>query len=469
MKKWTTLLILSIVILFTFNESKGCEIMATYTDQELARLIRDGKINTTQAQSEMNKLKGGATPSNGTTVASPTIGATITPTPIIGGGPKTTPIPLDTSHAGEGVLPDADQPFPTADPYAEMMAQYQAEQQRLAEAQRQSRISALGKAKDNALSGLDSEKATIDPYYYDKRNEAASASDVGAMNFAQYMAGRGIKGSAGAMPEMYRNAGLQNQVGRLDKQQAAEHSDIERRKSGINSAYESDVAGANADIDAQTMQNYITQMQTVQAQRIADQAAQGLTSTGQQTLQGRTAQNSEYERQAALLAAQNYDNIQAKIDELSAANPNDPLIPYLYTARRQKIQTQAEQQAAAMAAASEAEQQAYENAFKLFESVGRITSPEQAQILGLPQNATAADIDIARMNAQTSRINATKPSGSAGSTTTKPTLSANNYDDYIKTNIDLTNSAAIESYLTQLLNSGVDESIVNALAAKYGV
>lgn len=297
---------------------------------------------------------------------------------------------------------------PVTDPYAEMLTQYQAEQRALAEAQRQSRIAGLGKARDSALSGLDSEKGTIDPYYYDKRNEAAGASDVGAMNFAQFMAGRGIKGSAGAMPEMYRNAGLQSQIGRLDTQQAAEHSDIARRRSGIESAYQADVAGASADIDAQTMQNYINQMQTVQAQRIADMAAQGMTSTGQPTLQGKNAQNSEYERQAALLAARYYDDIQAKIDELATANPNDPLIPYLYSARREKIQSQAEQKAAAMAAASEAEQVEWDKAFKLFERTGGITSAEQAQILGLPQNATAADVDIARMNAQTSRINATK-------------------------------------------------------------
>jgi hypothetical protein len=291
----------------------------------------------------------------------------------------------------------------------QMMDEYRSEINRLADAQRQSRIAGLSKARDSALSGLEGEKATIDPYYYDKRNQAAGASDVSAMNFAQYMAGRGIKGSAGAMPEIYRNAALQSQIGALDKQQAAEHADIARRKSEIESAYQSDVAGANADIDAQTMQNMINQMVTLQqqreAQRVADLAAQGMTSTGNLTLQGRNAQNAEYERQAALLAAQYYDDIQAYIDTL---DPNDPRIPYLHAARREKINTQAEQKAAAMAAASEAEQQAWNNAFKLFQQTGRITSAEQAQILGLPMNATVADVDIARMNAQTNRINANK-------------------------------------------------------------
>lgn len=304
----------------------------------------------------------------------------------------------------------------TTSSYDNWMSEFKTQQQALADAQRQSRISALGKARDSALSGLDAEKATIDPYYYDKRNQAAGASDVSAMNFAQFMAGRGIKGSAGAMPEMYRNAALQGQIGRLDTQQAAEHSDIARRRSGIQSAYESDVASANADIDAQTMQNYINQMRTVEAQRIADMASQGKTSTGELNLQGQNAQSAEYERQAALIAAANYDDIMAEINRRSSIDPNDPIIPYLHVARRQKMTDQADRAAAAAAAAGEAQQMAWNNALKLFQEVGRITSVEQAQLLGLPTNATVADVDIARMNAntsaynaQTGRINATKP------------------------------------------------------------
>jgi hypothetical protein len=158
-----------------------------------------------------------------------------------------------------------------------------------------------------------------------------------------------------------------------------------------------------ADIDAQTLQNYIDNMRIMQAQRAADLAAQGKTSTGELTLQGRQAQQNELAQQAALLAARYYDDIQAYIDTL---DPNDPIIPYLYAERREKINAQAEQAAAAAAAASEEEQRAWKQAFDLFQSTGRITSAEQAQILGLPVGATVADVDIARMNAQTSRMNA---------------------------------------------------------------
>ena len=300
------------------------------------------------------------------------------------------------------------------DPYVVMLAEIGRRQRELAEAQRQSRIAALQKSKETALANLESgltsamsayagEEAALKPYYYDLRNRAAAQSDIAAKNFAEYMAAQGIRGSAAGLPEIYRQSALQGQLGTLSRQEAADIADIARRRSGIESAYESDVAAAMADIDAQTLQNYIDNMRIIQAQRIADLAAQGKTSTGELTLQGREAQQNELARQAALLAARYYDDIQAYINTL---DPNDPLVPYLYAERRKKIQTEAEKAAAAAAAASEEEQRAWKRAFDLFQSTGRITSAEQAQILGLPMDATVADVDIARMNAATSRMNA---------------------------------------------------------------
>jgi len=305
------------------------------------------------------------------------------------------------------------------------LAEMERRQRELAEAQRQSRIAALQKSKETALANLESgltsamsayagEEAALKPYYYDLRNRAAAQSDIGAKNFAEFMAAQGIRGSAAGLPEIYRNAALQGQIGALTRQEQQAREDIARRRSatqaeyetqkaGLLNAYESDVAAAMADIDAQTLQNYIDNMRIMQAQRVADLAAQGKTSTGELTLQGRQAQQNELAQQAALLAARYYDDIQAYINTL---DPNDPLVPYLYAERRKKIQAQAEQQAAAAAAASEAEQRRWKNAFETFKATGRITSPEQAQILGLPMGATVADVDIARMNAQTSRMNA---------------------------------------------------------------
>ena len=253
---------------------------------------------------------------------------------------------------------------PQTDPYADMLAEIERRQRELAEAQRQSRIAALSKQKEQALSSLQAEEAALKPYYYDLRNRTAAQSDIAAKNFAEYMAAQGIRGSAAGLPEIYRQSALQGQLGTLSRQEAADIADIARRRSGIESAYESDIAAALADIDAQTLHKYIHNMRIIQSQRIADLAAQGKTSTGELTLQGREAQQNELARQAALLAARYYDDIQAYINTL---DPNDPLVPYLYAERRKKIQAEAEKAAAAAAAASEEEQRAWKRAFDLFQ------------------------------------------------------------------------------------------------------
>jgi hypothetical protein len=269
-------------------------------------------------------------------------------------------------------------------------------------AQIRQQIAALDKAKSNSLSALADEEAGIGPMYYDARNRVGAQKDVGDLNFAQYMASRGIQGSAGGANQMYSNAAFQGQIGALDRQEQAARDRIARNRTGIENAYQSDVAAARAGAEAQALQAAIDQMN---ADRMFDLQKAGVTGEyqGKLTPAGQQSQAEQLQRQASLLAAQYYDDIQAYINTL---DPNDPLVPYLYAERRKKIQAEAEKAAAAAAAQSEAEQQAWNNAFKLFQEVGRITSPEQAQILGLPQNATVADVDIARINAATSRMNA---------------------------------------------------------------
>lgn len=151
-----------------------------------------------------------------------------------------------------GILAMPEQPDP--------QQQYQDMISDMLRAQRQSRYAQLDKARDSALANLDEQEAGIKPRYYDARNQAAAQSDIGALNFAQYMASRGVKGSQGGMPEIYRNAALQGQIGSLDRQEQAAYDQIARDRTGIQNAYEADRAAAAADIDAQGLQAYIDQM-----------------------------------------------------------------------------------------------------------------------------------------------------------------------------------------------------------------
>lgn len=260
------------------------------------------------------------------------IGGGLTGNPTIGAGIGTV---IDRISGGSGTRTAQENELPT-DPTSDYIND-------LKEAQRRSRIAALDTAKTNALSALDTEQASVEPIYYDKRNQVAARSDVGAMNFANYMASRGIKGSAGAMPEIYRQAGLQGQIGALDQAEAQDLSNIERQRGLINSNYEFDVAQANADIESQAMQNLIDQYN-----RNRDYNLQlgGLTGTvnGTPTLAQRqmeTQATGYYNPWAAYALnddinnqlAPYMNNLQAFIDE----NPTSSLVPYAQNARFQKI------------------------------------------------------------------------------------------------------------------------------------
>jgi hypothetical protein len=255
-------------------------------------------------------------------------------------------IPIPEEEEEEFFIPEFEMPDTSA-----MIGQ-------LTEAQRASRIAALDKARSNALTALDTEKDNIAPVYYDKRNQAAAASDVGAMNFAQYMAARGIKGAAGAMPEIYRNASLQGQLGALDRQEGAQLGAIERQRANIEAGYASDVAAAEADIQSQAMQNAINQMN-------ADREF-----AMQQAVQEWEIKRANQERQKAaedaakqewLTTIGQYSNdYQAQINAVQndGDTSNDWQIPYLQAARNQKV-------AGMESSAAEAAQQDFENQLAL--------------------------------------------------------------------------------------------------------
>jgi hypothetical protein len=404
--------ILGMVILFTPIQSKGCDNMATtYTDQQLAQLIRDGKISAADANAAQTSIR------NGGTVAPPAGNSPVTdfsyevPYENIVGRPN-----IMTSQSFTAAPP------PVVDPATEMMKY----QQQLADAQKQSRIAGLDTARNNSLASLDTEQAGIAPQYYDKRNQAAGASDVGKMNFAQFMAGRGIKGSAGAMPEIYANAGLQQQLGNLNQQEQSQNDTIARNRTGIQNNYQSDVAAANADSQTTMLQGYIDQMRADRAQTVADNALMGKTSTGQATLAGQQSERQMLADKASVDAQAHYENIQAYINTL---DPNDPEIPYLYAARTDKQNALNSALAAAAKDKTAQEQTDYENALKTWAASGTATS-DIASILGVPVGAKTVTYDMAKIqaaisqqnaNANTTNANKVGSSSSSGLTKTEQT------------------------------------------------
>jgi hypothetical protein len=325
------------------------------------------------------------------------------------------------AHAGLlDTLPDYERPvntdyYPRAErdstPYidyaallAQQQAQYEAQIKAMKEAQIQSRINALNSQRTSALSGLDTAQSNLAPMYYDKRNQAAAASDKGALNFAQFMASRGVQGNAGAMPEIYRNAALQGQIGALNQQELSENAAIEAQRRDINAAYESDVAAARAEAEAQALQNTLNMQ--MQAQK--DALEQARYDTQMKTQADVTAYNrlQDTKNEYANTVSRFGDNYQAEYDKV--ANDNDPSNDWqlaILAAARQKKIDEANKKYQQQGYVSEdiasalnlpvgsmtdaykkqqqeaAAKQQVDNAMKMFAQLGYLT-PEMVQILG---------------------------------------------------------------------------------------
>jgi hypothetical protein len=268
------------------------------------------------------------------------------------------------------------------------------------------------------------------------------------------MAGRGIKGAAAGLPEIYRNISLQGELGALGRQETAAKGEIERARStaqeqynttlanlqnqyasdlslleqeylkakeGIAEAYSQDRLAAEAGISAQGLQAYIDQMNADrlfslnEAQltgRYGDQFTLPALTTmanltgylpgGTPTLQGlqymQGIQDKEHQQWLDTIGRFS-DNYQAEINRVMNDNDlsNDWQVPYLQAARQQKIQQQQAEEAAQAAAASEAQKQQYKDALELWKMYGQAT-PEIAAILGVPEGARTADYDIDKLN-----------------------------------------------------------------------
>lgn len=134
---------------------------------------------------------------------------------------------------------------------------YEADLNRLKEQQKQSAIADLENQRNQSLSDLKAEEATIKPTYYKKKDTANVQNQVAAKNFHEYLVNSGRSNSGiGAQYEMSRQNSLQRSLNDLNTQEAADLADIARRRTDVNNAYSSGLTSANAQIEA----NYITNL-----------------------------------------------------------------------------------------------------------------------------------------------------------------------------------------------------------------
>ncbi len=139
---------------------------------------------------------------------------------------------------------------------------YEADLNRLKEAQKQSAMADLEKQRNQSLSDLDAEEKTIKPTYYKKKDSANVQNQVAAKNFHEYLVNSGRSNSGiGAQYEMLRQNSLQRSLNDLNTAEANALSDVARRRTDVNNAYNSGLTSANAQIEADYITNLLAQRQ----------------------------------------------------------------------------------------------------------------------------------------------------------------------------------------------------------------
>lgn len=139
---------------------------------------------------------------------------------------------------------------------------YEQELQNLKNAQKNAAMADLQKTRDTSLSNLAAEEARIKPEYAAQRSTANANNRVAARNFQEYLANTGRANSGiGAQYEMSRQNSLQNGLNAINAAEAQSVADVARRRSDLENAYNTGLASANAQVEANYIQNLLNQRQ----------------------------------------------------------------------------------------------------------------------------------------------------------------------------------------------------------------
>ena len=142
------------------------------------------------------------------------------------------------------------------------MADYTTQLNNLKNAQKKAAVADLENTRNATLSDLQAEESKINPTYEAKRTQTSNASKVNARNFQEYLANTGRANSGiGAQYEMGRQNSLNRDINALNTAQAQDVADIARRRTDANNAYNTSLAGANAQVEANYIQNLLQQQQ----------------------------------------------------------------------------------------------------------------------------------------------------------------------------------------------------------------
>ena len=351
-------------------------------------------------------------------------------------------------------------------------------------------ITDLGKARDTQLSNLALEESGIKPMYDTKRNSAAATNMIGRRTLAEELAARGeSKSGVADQANINANMSLQSDTGTLNAQEASNLSDIARQRTGVQNTYESDVVSAKAGLEAAAMQNLINQYNADKQYKLQEAGVTG-TYNGNQTLDalnsaknfalneanvtGKYNGNQTLEAQNQLfnqdITTKQYNNDvkQQKLDNLYRQQTFD------YQKSRDTVSDSQWQQQMNLDLRQESlteAQQKIENAL----SSKRISQDDASQALQWAKFNAEQDPNSLDNQYKKAQIDA-----SNNKTNTNTTSTVDDYASVINSQYLVKPSAAnkyqssmnkvgIKSYIDKLIMAGVDESITDSLAARYGI
>lgn len=141
-----------------------------------------------------------------------------------------------------------------------MNIDYETQLNKIKEAQKQSAIADLENTRNQALSDLEAERTNNAANFRAQRGQANVQNQLAARNFKEYLVNTG-RSNSGIMPqyEMSRQNRLQANLNDINSGENMALADINRRGTLANQAYNTGLAGANANIESQYLTNLLNQ------------------------------------------------------------------------------------------------------------------------------------------------------------------------------------------------------------------
>lgn len=139
-------------------------------------------------------------------------------------------------------------------------ADYENDLNRLKEAQKNAAVADLANTRNQALSSLQAEKNQNASMYNQQRSTANAQNRLSARNFQEYLAQTGRANSGLSAQARMQNANnLNTNLNYLNAGESSALADINRRTTDAQNAYNSGLASANANIEANYIQNLLNE------------------------------------------------------------------------------------------------------------------------------------------------------------------------------------------------------------------